>query len=857
MECNKEEALRAKEIAEKKFEVQDFISARKLIVKAQQLYPALENVPQMLAVCDVHCVAQTKLNGCDMDWYGILQVESTADDSVIKKQYRKLALLLHPDKNKFCGAEAAFKLIGEAMGVLSDTMKRTLHDIKRRATVNGNNIQSKGSRFQTAVRNSSNGNVGMQQPNATQARMQAQPNTDATFWTICPFCTVKYQYLRTVENKYLLCQNCHRPFVAKDLAGGSGVNMGYTWNASSIPQQQEFSKQGANFKGPGSVPFAGFTRDCNNGNQEFATNKASQGGVNRSGKATNIPDDPQEKAKEEAAHKQQMQEKARMAAEADAARRKMKEEEKEQKRREKEAEKKAKAEAKAREALRKIETQRKAKAEKGTGNEKTRKRLRKVKNSGSDSDENADVTLEDNLSDEQTAPRGEGEFYSRRRSARSKRNVTYRVDGSDDEDFVDFPPSKRPRDVKEGADESVKVSAASSGDNGSQNGKLQAESDKSKKQNMSQKDKKNMGQKDSQTMGQKDKQNLGQKDKQNLGQKDKQTPRGKVSDESQDTKDEKHNQKNKVEKIKEEKTEEKAEEKTEEKTEKPMKETVHLDSNKGIHLNKIGNKTVRNKDTEIISPESPCEKPDASSSLGLETFDVPDADFHDFDSARTEKDISDGQIWAAYDNIDGMPRFYLRINKVISMNPFKCRISWLESCPFSQEQLDWEEENLPVACGMFKRAKSDVMEGVNTFSHVMQWEKCVKKGAVNLFPRRGDIWAVYKKWHIGWKNPENGSPKFEYEMVEVLTDFSEEIGVEVVLLVKVGGFKTIFKRQKVQGVERRMKISPKELLKFSHQVPAHRMNGSEGTGVPKGGWELDPASMPPELFRIDANKSSA
>ncbi|KAH9295114.1 hypothetical protein KI387_038702, partial [Taxus chinensis] len=68
MECNKEEALRAKEITEKKFEVQDFVSARKLIVKAQQLYPALDNVPQMLAVCDVHSVAQAKLNGCDADW---------------------------------------------------------------------------------------------------------------------------------------------------------------------------------------------------------------------------------------------------------------------------------------------------------------------------------------------------------------------------------------------------------------------------------------------------------------------------------------------------------------------------------------------------------------------------------------------------------------------------------------------------------------------------------------------------------------------------------------------------------------------------------------------------------------------
>ena len=54
MECNKEEALRAKELAEKKMQNKDFIGARKFALKAQQLYPELENITQMLIVCDVH-----------------------------------------------------------------------------------------------------------------------------------------------------------------------------------------------------------------------------------------------------------------------------------------------------------------------------------------------------------------------------------------------------------------------------------------------------------------------------------------------------------------------------------------------------------------------------------------------------------------------------------------------------------------------------------------------------------------------------------------------------------------------------------------------------------------------------------
>ncbi|CAA6663482.1 unnamed protein product [Spirodela intermedia] len=134
MECNKEEAVRAKAIAEKKMQCRDFIGARKMVLKAQQLFPDLENVSQMLTVCQVHCSAEIKVIGSE-DWYGILQVEPTADESLIKKQYRKLALLLHPDKNKFAGAEAAFKLVGEAHRTLSDKSKRSVYDLKRSAGV--------------------------------------------------------------------------------------------------------------------------------------------------------------------------------------------------------------------------------------------------------------------------------------------------------------------------------------------------------------------------------------------------------------------------------------------------------------------------------------------------------------------------------------------------------------------------------------------------------------------------------------------------------------------------------------------------------------------------------------------------
>lgn len=43
------------------------------------------------------------------DILGLEEVRTTASDSDIKKAYRKLSLLTHPDKNGYEGADEAFK----------------------------------------------------------------------------------------------------------------------------------------------------------------------------------------------------------------------------------------------------------------------------------------------------------------------------------------------------------------------------------------------------------------------------------------------------------------------------------------------------------------------------------------------------------------------------------------------------------------------------------------------------------------------------------------------------------------------------------------------------------------------------
>ncbi|GAP87757.1 putative small glutamine-rich tetratricopeptide repeat-containing protein A [Rosellinia necatrix] len=63
------------------------------------------------------------------DYYKILGITKDADESTIKKAYRKLAIIHHPDKNRDDeGAAERFKDIGEAYETLSDPQKRARYD---------------------------------------------------------------------------------------------------------------------------------------------------------------------------------------------------------------------------------------------------------------------------------------------------------------------------------------------------------------------------------------------------------------------------------------------------------------------------------------------------------------------------------------------------------------------------------------------------------------------------------------------------------------------------------------------------------------------------------------------------------
>ncbi|KAE8688929.1 hypothetical protein F3Y22_tig00110946pilonHSYRG00010 [Hibiscus syriacus] len=152
-------------------------------------------------------------------------------------------------------------------------------------------------------------------------------------------------------------------------------------------------------------------------------------------------------------------------------------------------------------------------------------------------------------------------------------------------------------------------------------------------------------------------------------------------------------------------------------------------------------------------------------------MNVPDPDFHDFDQDRTEKSFGENQVWAAYDDDDGMPRYYAMIHGVISLKPIRLRMSLLNSKSNAElAPVNWINSSFYKTSGAFWVGKYEVNRSLNSFSHKVKWSKG-QKGTVQIYPRKGDVWALYRNWSTDWNELTPDEVIHRYEMVEVLEDY--------------------------------------------------------------------------------------
>ncbi|KAL0281910.1 UNVERIFIED_CONTAM: DnaJsubfamily B member 14 [Sesamum angustifolium] len=674
MECNRDEAVRAKEIAERKFRAKDIKGAKKFALKAQNLYPELEGISQMVTTLEVYISAEEEKIHGESNWYGVLGVTPLADDETIRKQYRKLALLLHPDKNRSIGAEGAFQLVSQAWSLLSDKSHRIAYDQRCGAAFQQRNqTRNEGppppaqngfyNVAKTAVSQMKvpKGNASKRDPSS--GPYQSRKKERHTFWTVCHRCKMQYEYLRMYLNHNLLCPNCHEAYFAVEINPPSTKSTKISSHTTNSLHRKSSSEQGSNATRNNSSTQCG-TSGFNHSNQSNHNNFqwvpfSESTGAASAVQAANMVQQAYEKVKRER--------------------------------------QKAQAAARREEALR-------------------RKNLASKRSMG-------------------------GEFPAHPNAAKRRKG------------FEDFGTSKEA--MKQGNFES---------------GTLH----------------------------------------QLLMEKAHEVIHEKLNERGPGTM-----VRNAAGGSQEELCE-------------PVETKSQFPHNK-LNIGTVG----FNPDVELIQQMS---------------ANVLDPDFHNFDKDRTEKCFGDNQVWAVYDDDDGMPRHYAIIHNVISLNPFKLRMSWLTSVTHSRlGHVSWFSGGSSKTCGEFAIGRAEIRNSVDFFSHNVRWIKRTAK-VIEIFPRKGDVWALYRNWSREWNELTEDEVIHKYDMVEVLEDYDEEMGIIVIPLVKVAGFKAVFHQHFDPREIRR--IPNEEMSRFSHQVPSRLLTGQEGPKSVKGCRQLDPAAIPLEILEV-------
>ncbi|MCD7447971.1 hypothetical protein HAX54_036790 [Datura stramonium] len=124
------EAIRWLSIAEKLLTNRDLVGSKSFATRARESDPTLLPADQILAIVDTLIAGDKRINNQHLDYYSILQIPSnqTHDSELIANQYRRLALLLNPQKNNFPFSDHAFHLVLDAWSVLSNAFRRSVYD---------------------------------------------------------------------------------------------------------------------------------------------------------------------------------------------------------------------------------------------------------------------------------------------------------------------------------------------------------------------------------------------------------------------------------------------------------------------------------------------------------------------------------------------------------------------------------------------------------------------------------------------------------------------------------------------------------------------------------------------------------
>lgn len=202
--------------------------------------------------------------------------------------------------------------------------------------------------------------------------------------------------------------------------------------------------------------------------------------------------------------------------------------------------------------------------------------------------------------------------------------------------------------------------------------------------------------------------------------------------------------------------------------------------------------------------------------------------FLDCKSLMMKESLKEKTIWAVYDGLDGLPRTYILADPVSDRE----EITWLGACPVTEEEKKWCRAGLPVACGNFRLKKTTMGMDHSMLSHRVQCDWDADSQQYTIYPRKGEVWAMYRDWEMEWSSDPRRVGQhshFEFEFVELVTNFNKNEGAGVVPLKNSRACGCVFERlANDMGVEFCFHVNGNESYRFSHQIQNYKIHEIEG-----------------------------
>ncbi|KAG6399417.1 hypothetical protein SASPL_140898 [Salvia splendens] len=754
---SKEEALRLKTLAEEKYNSGDLNSAVAYAERARDLHPSISGLHQMLTAFQIlRAAAASPLPGGEnqkptSDYYMILQVQRFSHINSIKKQYKKLALTLHPDKNPFVASEEAFKLVGEAARVLSDKIRRKEYDVRLR--------------------------VAMQSEAAGAVAVEiGEEGSRETFWTACSACRMLHQFERKYLGHNLVCPGCMKTFKAVEAEepnGDEGKNEKSEANTRVSARIRERVSKGDYV---GSVEKFGLGVKRRNSNlgevSEGLGVKMARTGVLKRGKR--VEDSGDGHGVENGRFK-------KMETLINGGKEAMESGEVEML----ENEMSKRGEGREEESMTLSQMQMMVKKKKprkkvvvgklSTKAKKVNAEKLRVNGVVGETEKDGEGNKED-LREEESAEEMEDVMIEEMAKERGGEAEKEKVVNLRENSHRRRVPKIRNLEAVHAASRNYFHSEIEKDTSSDKRNSEVPLVEKEKEMDVI-KEKKGrrrvpkfgnsdiLNTKSSKNHVDSDLQRLNDDTEGDLGiEKDISSENG----ESEVLLVEKEKE---MDVIKEKKERRRARYRHRGCSEKGVPEVLLMEKEKEKEIDVIKENKGRRRvpkygNLDILNTKSSNNGMDLdfqrviANKKGddLEIMAVDDSDFHDFDKDRRERSFKKGQVWALYDDVDAMPRHYALINEIVSVNPFEVTLSWL--LPQNNE----DEESITY-------------------------------------------------------------------------------------LKKVEGFRTVFNRRGI-GANAVACLGAKDIKIFSHQIPSKKLSGEEASGLPKGCWELDPASLTPQMLSL-------